>query len=79
MTALDPTFHAVAAMVTVLAHHLSGPLALAFALPPILVVGGAVLFLRRRAGDEDEEFDWADDEPEPSAPLSPSGRQATGT
>ncbi|CAB4945754.1 unannotated protein [freshwater metagenome] len=46
----------------VLAHHLSGPLALAFAAPPILVVGGAVLWLRRREAGADEEFDWAEDE-----------------
>lgn len=46
----------------VLAHHLSGPLALAFAAPPILVVGGAVLWLRRREAGADEEFDWVEDE-----------------
>lgn len=46
----------------VLAHHLSGPLALAFAAPPILVVGGAVLWLRRREADVDEEFDGVEDE-----------------
>jgi hypothetical protein len=46
----------------VLAHHLSGPLALAFAAPPIVVVGGAVLWLRRREPDGDEEFEWADDD-----------------
>ena len=46
----------------VLAHHLSGPLALAFAAPPILVVAGAVMWLRRREASGDEEFDWAEDE-----------------
>ncbi len=46
----------------VLAHHLSGPLALAFAAPPILVVAGAVFWLRRREADEDETFEWAEDE-----------------
>lgn len=46
----------------VLAHHLSGALALAFAVPPILVVGGAVLWLRRREPSADEEFEWAEDE-----------------
>jgi hypothetical protein len=46
----------------VLAHHLSGPLALAFAAPPILVVAGAVLWLRRREPEADEEFEWADDD-----------------
>lgn len=48
--------------ITVLAHHLSGSLALAFAAPPILVVGGAVLWLRRREASPEEEFDWAEDE-----------------
>lgn len=46
----------------VLAHHLSGPIALAFAGPPILLVGGAVLWLRRREPEEEEEFEWADDD-----------------
>jgi hypothetical protein len=46
----------------VLAHHLSGPLALAFAAPPILVVAGAVLWLRRREPDEEQQFEWAEDE-----------------
>lgn len=46
----------------VLAHHLSGAVALAFAGPPILVVAGAVLWLRRREPDADERFDWAEDE-----------------
>lgn len=46
----------------VVAHHLSGALALAFAVPPVLVVGGAVLWLRRREPREDEEFEWADDD-----------------
>ncbi|MEV4422928.1 hypothetical protein AB0L40_23555 [Patulibacter sp. NPDC049589] len=48
--------------VVVLAHHLSGPMALAFAGPPILVVAGAVLWLRRHEPDTDEEFEWADDD-----------------
>lgn len=48
----------------VLAHHLSGPLALAFALPPILVVAGAVLWLRRQEPGEDEEFEWGPDDDE---------------
>jgi len=52
---------AVTAIVTVLAHHLSGPIALAFALPPILLVGGVVLWLRRREPSEEEEFDWEDE------------------
>jgi hypothetical protein len=62
--AVDALPATVTAIVTVLAHHLSGPLALAFALPPILVVAGAVVLLRRREPGEDEEFDWADDEDE---------------
>jgi hypothetical protein len=49
-------------MTLILAHHLSGALALAFAAPPILVVGGAVLWMRRREAGADEEFDWAEDE-----------------
>jgi hypothetical protein len=52
------------AALVVLAHHLSGPVALAFALPPLLVVGGAVLWLRRREPGEDEEFDWTADDDE---------------
>jgi hypothetical protein len=52
------------ATMVVLAHHLSGPLALAFALPPILVVGGAVLWLRRREPDEEERFEWAAEDDE---------------
>jgi hypothetical protein len=49
-------------VITVLAHHLSGPIAAAFALPPLLVVGGVVLWVRRREPGDDVEFDWADDQ-----------------
>lgn len=49
-------------MITVLAHHLSGPIAAAFALPPLLVVGGVVLWVRRREPGDDVEFDWADEQ-----------------
>jgi hypothetical protein len=52
------------ASLVVLAHHLNGALALAFALPPILVVGGAVLWLRRREPSEDEQFEWRADDDE---------------
>jgi hypothetical protein len=55
---------AALATVVVLAHHLNGALALAFALPPILVVGGAVLWLRRREPGEDEEFEWTAEDDE---------------
>ncbi|WP_210491884.1 hypothetical protein [Patulibacter sp. SYSU D01012] len=58
---MSASVDALVATVVVLAHHLNGPLALAFALPPILVVAGVVLFLRTREPGEDEEFDWADD------------------
>lgn len=48
----------------VLAHHLEGAIAAAFALPPLLLVAGAVLWLRRREPTEEQEFDWAvDDDP----------------
>jgi hypothetical protein len=48
----------------VLAHHLDGAMAAAFALPPLLLVVGAVLWLRRREPGDDHEFDWAvDDDP----------------
>lgn len=46
----------------VLAHHLSGALALAFAAPPIIVVAGAVLWIRRREAGADEQFEWVEDE-----------------
>lgn len=49
-------------MITVLAHHLSGPIAAAFALPPLLVVAGAVLLIRRHEPSDDVEFDWADEQ-----------------
>ncbi|WP_022928073.1 hypothetical protein [Patulibacter americanus] len=52
------------ATVLVVAHHLDGALALAFALPPILVVGGAVLWLRRREPSADEEFEWSAEDDE---------------
>jgi hypothetical protein len=54
----------VLAGLVVLAHHLNGALALAFALPPILVVGGAVLWLRRREPAEDAEFEWSAEDDE---------------
>lgn len=53
-------------MTPVLAHHLEGAIAAAFALPPLLLVAGAVLWLRRREPTEEQEFDWAvDDEDAP--------------
>jgi hypothetical protein len=52
------------ASLVVLAHHLDGALALAFALPPILVVGAAVLWLRRREPSADEEFEWSAEDDE---------------
>jgi hypothetical protein len=62
---------AALATVMVLAHHLSGAIALAFALPPILVVAGAVVVLRRREPDADETFAWADgDEELPRAGIA---------
>lgn len=49
-------------MTLVLAHHLEGGIAAAFALPPLLLVIGAVLWLRRREPADEQEFDWAVDE-----------------
>jgi hypothetical protein len=60
--ALDGPTGIVVAMTTVLAHHLNGALALAFAAPPILVVAAVVLWLRKHGpSDEDEDFDWDDE------------------
>lgn len=49
-------------MTFVVAHHLEGAIAAAFALPPLLLVAGAVLWLRRREPTEEQEFDWAVDD-----------------
>ncbi|MBF6620800.1 MAG: hypothetical protein ITG02_11300 [Patulibacter sp.] len=49
-------------MILVVAHHLEGGVALAFALPPLILVAAAVIWLRRREPDADQEFDWTDDE-----------------
>lgn len=72
---------ALVATVVVLAHHLNGPLALAFALPPILVVAGVVLFLRSRDTGEEEEFEcpttWTTSRPgsRPAASSPSPGRR----
>jgi hypothetical protein len=49
-------------VIPVLAHHLEGGVAAAFALPPLILVIAAVIWLRRREPDADQEFDWTDDE-----------------
>lgn len=51
-------------MTLVVAHHLDGALAAAFALPPLLLVAGAVLWLRRREPADEQEFDWTEDDPQ---------------
>lgn len=52
-------------MTLIVAHHLEGGIAAAFALPPLLLVVGAVLWLRRREPTDEQEFDWAVDEDAP--------------
>ncbi len=54
-------------MILVVAHHLEGPIAAAFALPPLILVGAVVLWLRRREPSEEQEFDWAADEDPPTS------------
>jgi hypothetical protein len=49
-------------VILVLAHHLEGGVAVAFALPPLILVVAAVIWLRRREPGADQEFDWTSDE-----------------